>query len=116
METGHKIPYYLHGVGEVSDLTAENLTFEAIDSSFKRILTDLDINVIKSDYHEFPGGGLSVIYILSASHLAIHTWPEHNFMHFDLITCSPSTDFGKFQQKLREAYPMAKIKASVLDY
>ncbi len=116
MKIASQNPYYLHGIGEISGLTTENLTFESINSSFSEILADLDINVIKSDYYEFPGGGLSIIYILSASHLAIHTWPELNFMHFDLITCSPKTDFEKLKEKLAAAYPKAEIKASVLDY
>jgi S-adenosylmethionine/arginine decarboxylase-like enzyme len=109
-------PFYLHGVGEIDRLTEEELKFASIDAVIKDILAKIDITVIKSDFHEFSGGGLSIVYILSASHLAIHTWPEYEFLHFDLITCSSKEDFDKFKNELVKAYPHAEIKTELLDY
>lgn len=109
-------PYYLHIAGEIQALSATELEYSHIDKTFTQILTDLDINVIKNDFHEFSGGGLSIVYILSASHLAIHTWPEYGFLHFDLVTCSPKTDFDEINEKLKKSYPEAAVKASALNY
>ena len=109
-------PFYMHFVGEINHLTASELKYEALDAVFRDILSKIDVTVIKDVYHEFPGGGLSIVYILSASHLAIHTWPEYEFVHFDLITCSPKADLEDFKSLLSVAYPHAEIKTTVLDY
>jgi S-adenosylmethionine decarboxylase len=37
--------------------------------------------------HEFVPQGFSFIFLLSESHLSIHTFPERNHMSFDLYTC-----------------------------
>lgn len=46
------------------------------------------INVLKHEQHLFPNGGETHVYLLSASHLAIHTWPESNYVSLDVYTCS----------------------------
>ncbi len=47
------------------------------------------LKVIDTKVTQFKGKGLTVTYILGSSNLLIHTWPEHNAVHIDLITCSP---------------------------
>jgi S-adenosylmethionine/arginine decarboxylase-like enzyme len=37
--------------------------------------------------HEFYPQGCSFIFLLSESHLSVHTFPEKNHMSFDLYTC-----------------------------
>jgi S-adenosylmethionine decarboxylase proenzyme len=37
--------------------------------------------------HEFYPQGCSFIFLLSESHLSVHTFPEKNYMSFDLYTC-----------------------------
>ena len=63
-----------------------------IDQRFITNLIDelaelLETNVISIHSHEFDTHGLSVIGIISASHIAIHTWPEHQFAAIDIFSC-----------------------------
>ena len=37
--------------------------------------------------HEFDSGGYTAFALLSESHLAIHTWPEHAYVAIDTFTC-----------------------------
>ncbi|HBE90807.1 MAG: S-adenosylmethionine decarboxylase proenzyme [Candidatus Andersenbacteria bacterium RIFCSPHIGHO2_12_FULL_46_9] len=46
------------------------------------------LSVIKKEFHEFKGFGLTGFYLLSESHLAFHTWPEEKYIAIDLFTCS----------------------------
>lgn len=40
--------------------------------------------------HRFPGAaGITALYLLSESHLAIHTWPERRGALLSLGTCRP---------------------------
>lgn len=55
----------------------------------ERILRDLDLKVIgQGVWHQFPPpGGLTGLYLLTESHLACHTYPEHGSATFNLHCC-----------------------------
>jgi S-adenosylmethionine decarboxylase proenzyme len=42
--------------------------------------------------HEFFPQGCSFIFLLSESHLSVHTFPERNHLAFDLYTCRQYED------------------------
>jgi len=44
--------------------------------------------VVQSCFHQFSPYGLSGVVVIAESHLAAHTWPEHNAMCLDLFSCS----------------------------
>jgi S-adenosylmethionine decarboxylase len=37
--------------------------------------------------HRFPGGGLTGYLLLSESHIAFHTYPEHRYIALDIFSC-----------------------------
>ena len=37
--------------------------------------------------HRFQGGGLTGYLLLSESHIAFHTYPEHRFLALDIFSC-----------------------------
>ncbi|GIW67572.1 MAG: hypothetical protein KatS3mg096_440 [Candidatus Parcubacteria bacterium] len=43
------------------------------------------IKKIKSP--KYPYEGYSVIQIIQESHIAIHTWPEYNYLAIDIFSC-----------------------------
>lgn len=48
--------------------------------------------VVEKRFHMFSPYGVSGVVIISESHLAIHTWPEHGYAAVDLFTCGDSCD------------------------
>ena len=48
--------------------------------------------VLGSTFHQFSPQGVSGMVLLSESHLAIHTWPEHDFASIDLFACGSKMD------------------------
>ena|SRR3989304_7996036 len=81
-------PYFRHFVIE-AQTTAENLnSLDWLMSKTEELLSKLDIIAIKNIHHEFNPVGISLVYILSSSHIAIHTWPENKYLHIDLVTCT----------------------------
>jgi S-adenosylmethionine decarboxylase proenzyme len=46
-----------------------------------------DFNVLQKIEHQFEPHGISIIYLLSESHITIHTFPEKKYIAFDLYTC-----------------------------
>jgi S-adenosylmethionine/arginine decarboxylase-like enzyme len=60
------------------------------------------IGVISEQHHFFNGiYAFTYIAILSASHIAVHTWPEHNYMGIDIWSCSDKFDIEKFIKDLK---------------
>ena len=37
--------------------------------------------------HRFEGGGLTGYLLLSESHIALHTYPEHRYLALDIFSC-----------------------------
>jgi S-adenosylmethionine decarboxylase len=48
--------------------------------------------IVNDVFHRFNPHGLSGVVVISESHLAVHTWPEHACASVDLFTCSPALD------------------------
>ncbi len=59
----------------------ENLLVEGIDKS--------GLHTVKVLSHKFDPVGVTVIAIISESHIAIHTYPEAGHISLDIFTCSP---------------------------
>lgn len=62
---------------------------------FAEILSDLSLTPIgEPAWHVFPGhGGITGFAMLTESHLACHTWPEHGVATFNLYSCRPRRDW-----------------------
>jgi S-adenosylmethionine decarboxylase len=62
----------------------------------KLMCKDLCINnnftILGEVDHEFSPQGCSFIFLLSESHLSVHTFPERNHLAFDLYTCRQYQD------------------------
>lgn len=53
------------------------------------VIDELDLKVVgQPHWHQFPGhAGVTGLYLLSESHLACHTYPEHRLATFNLYCC-----------------------------
>lgn len=43
-------------------------------------------------FHQFSPQGVSGVVVISESHLAVHTWPEHGYAAVDVFTCGDSVN------------------------
>ena len=68
----------------------ENLNDDSLqlENAFDNFVRLLNLHVVKKVTHKFKPIGKTFIYVLSESHLAIHTWPEYKLLHLDLVTCT----------------------------
>ena len=49
---------------------------ETLNSIMHRVLRERGISIVTQSAQKFPGQGLTITYLLSESHAAVHTWPE----------------------------------------
>lgn len=66
---------------------AESLRLLCINATLKSGLT-----VVGDVFHQFQPQGVTGTVLLAESHLAIHTWPEENFVTVDVYVCNYMED------------------------
>lgn len=71
-------------IGCSSDLNNINFLKNILNSGIKRS----GLHVKKLDFHKFDPIGVTMVAILSESHVALHTYPEAKHISLDVFTCS----------------------------
>lgn len=77
---------------DVYDCNAAMLAdVERMRAACQRVIDGLDLCVVGEPlWHQFaPPGGVTGLYLLTESHLACHTYPEHRLATFNLYCCRP---------------------------
>lgn len=70
--------------------------------------------IVTHSFHRFDPWGVSGAVIISESHLAIHTWPEHGYAAVDLFTCGAGVNPWKAYESLKSALGAAQGNAMEL--
>ena len=80
----------------------------------KKILLDLTevvhLTVVNSLIHHFSPIGVSGVIVIEESHIAIHTWPEFNYVAIDFFTCNQQYDIREGIEYLREHFKAEKVE------
>lgn len=63
-------------------------------------------------FHKFSPQGVSGVVVISESHLAIHTWPEHRYAAVDVFTCGEKVDPIVACRYIRDRFKARRIVAS----
>ena len=58
----------------------------------KNICMENNFTILDEADHDFIPQGCSFVFLLSESHLSVHTFPERNHLSFDLYTCRQYDD------------------------
>jgi S-adenosylmethionine decarboxylase len=56
------------------------------------ICKDYNYEVLNIIEHKFEPYGYSLLFLLSESHISVHTFPERNYLSFDIYTCREYLD------------------------
>jgi len=89
---------------DAANCDAEKLRdVDALKSVFARIIDDLELKVVGiPNWHQFPDAfGVTGLALLTESHLACHTYPEHFAATFNLYCCRQRPEWN-WQENLRE--------------
>ena len=53
---------------------------------------EVGLDSVGKIFYQFPGSGVTGVVLLAESHIAIHTWPEKNYVTLDIYVCNVSQD------------------------
>jgi S-adenosylmethionine decarboxylase len=91
---GNKKSSGKHMICDIKNIRNKNLIHDLtkINGLLDTICKEYDFTVLNRAAHEFSPQGLSILYLLSESHISIHTFPERNYIALDIYTCREYTD------------------------
>ncbi len=85
---------------EARDARPEALRdLQVMRSVCDQIVADVGLHVLDDLWHQFPfPGGVTGMYLLSESHLTVHTFPELEQATFNLYCCRPRAEWDWAEQ------------------
>lgn len=80
----------------LAELTGCNVALlddlDRLQEIFKTAAEKAGATVVNATSHRFSPHGVSVVVVISESHVSVHTWPEYAFASVDFYTCGDTVD------------------------
>lgn len=91
---GNKKSSGKHMICDIKNIRNKNLIHDLkkMELLLETICKEYDFTILNRAAHEFSPQGLSILYLLSESHISIHTFPERDYIALDIYTCREYTD------------------------
>ena len=109
-----KVPYYVHLMADfetgriVEDIQeVEDILFAAAKKANN---TPLKVAV-----HKFSPHGITGVILLAESHIAIHSWPEFNYLAVDIFTCGRKSRPRKALEYIQKCFEAKEIKVQEIN-
>jgi len=61
-------------------------------------------------FHKFNPQGLTAVLLLAESHIAIHTWPEINYVGLDIFSCGAKSNPYQALEYLKKEFKPKLVK------
>lgn len=79
-----------HLILDFVNVTSVDLNnYDEVDARLREVLACTSVHIEGSLHKKFDPQGVTIIYLLSESHLSIHTWPETKSCAIDFYHCGP---------------------------
>lgn len=89
-----------HMICDFKNIKNDKLLNDAneLNKVLKDICSEHNFQILKEVQYLFKPIGCSIIFLLSESHVSIHTFPEKNHMSFDIYTCRQYENNDRYLQ------------------
>jgi len=105
----------IHVIAEFLGVNPEKISrVEKTREILDRVVAKSGLHAISSSFHQFEPYGVSAVYLLSESHLSVHTWPEHGYVALDIFTCGADEPALKAFELLVEEFQPKKIEKKII--
>jgi len=64
--------------------------------------------------YRFTPQGVTAFGVIAESHIALHSWPEHDYLGLDFFTCNTKVDFNKLVKYIIKLVPHKKVKYRII--
>ena len=94
-----------HIVADLFEIPTETFTkylskenYDIFDEIIEKTLRENNMTLLNKCIHHFEHpnfeGAFTSIYLLSESHLSLHSWPEHEYIAMDVFTCGDGNAYN----------------------
>jgi S-adenosylmethionine decarboxylase len=84
---------------------------EFIENTLLKAAKILNLTVVNTTIHSFSPIGVSGVIVIEESHIAIHTWPEYNYIAIDFFTCNDAYNLKSGLDWLKEEFKAESISS-----
>lgn len=89
-------------------------TVEGVHRILDAVVAACGFTVVGRVAHQFQPTGATAIYLLSESHISIHTWPEKAAACVDIFCCSQQMWVDDAMRTFRRVLPGAVLRSHVI--
>ncbi|MEK9151518.1 MAG: adenosylmethionine decarboxylase [Patescibacteria group bacterium] len=75
-----------------------------------RSVEGTDIKILHDHYYKFEPQGVTAFLLLSASHISVHSWPEHGYVACDVFACGEEKDTDAIVRSLSEHISHERVR------
>ncbi|MEM4641023.1 MAG: adenosylmethionine decarboxylase [Candidatus Pacearchaeota archaeon] len=85
---------------------------EKISLVIKEVIKKSNLNLVRGKelVYRFKPYGVTALYILKQSHIAIHTWPEKEFVRVDIFSCSGKKYAKKAYEEILKVLEPSRVE------
>lgn len=122
MSVGKHIILDLYDVNNEILQSINTSTLYIFNDFIEHILKTANVHLLSKNIHFFDfnhenkkiDGAFTALYLLSESHLSIHTWPEKNYIAIDIFTCG-NCDVEYIAQRFIDYFEPKNKKLTLLE-
>lgn len=110
----------LHIVANLAVADHSKLTgFESFKNFIDALVDQQNLCKVGEVYHNFENGGYTGVVCLTESHLSIHTWPENQYLTFDVFLSNHLKDNRPvtrlLYQRVKEYFKATVLFEQIID-
>jgi len=99
---------------DVKSISSDKLKMiDMIKPLMDKIISELNLNVVGESSYQFEKNngpyGVTMIYLLSESHLSIHTFVDEGKIALDLFTCSLGVEIEKIKSIIKDYFEVNSL-------
>jgi S-adenosylmethionine decarboxylase len=89
-----------HMICDIKEIQNQTLlnSLEELKGLIDHICQKYEYRILQKTEHAFEPQGCTILYLLSESHISIHTFPEKNYIALDIYTCRDYSDDTTYQE------------------
>ena len=105
-----------HVILDVWGCTFDELNDINLAISFiMQVIEDANMHMLNMSFKKFKPQGLTVVGLLSESHISIHTYPEYKYAAIDLFTCGKGSPLSSLEKNLPLYFTIEQVSSMVIE-
>jgi len=109
-----KVTLFEASLGETDEPIKSPLNdVRKIKKMLREIVKVCDLTILKTSTHKFQPYGITSMFLLSESHVSIHTWPEMGTCAIDVYSCRGDYPVDKIEDVIKRNLKIQTIHTSV---